>query len=405
MFIGLGAAEARAARRIKRPKQPELALAIGHIGAPGGLTRDVVLSLGTGLSLLVAVALTDASIVAQLAGRLPDRSPDYFVLDVPKGDYADIVSLVRKEAPGAELDAAPMLRGRLVRLGDRSVEQIKAPPEAQWVLSGDRGLTYSDTVPKGSRVVAGTWWDKDYAGEPLVSFEAELAHKLGVDIGDFITVNVLGRNVTARIANLREVDWESLAINFVMVFSPNTLQGAPTNLLATISLPKNTPLAVEANVARVLAKSYPAVTSIRVRDAIAAVNAIFAKVMVAVRAAGSVTLIAGALVLAGALATAQRRRILEAVIFKTLGATSRRILAAHFVEYLLLAVVTALFAVLLGALAAWVVVHFVMDVPFTFSWRAVAMALGLSAGLVVVFGGLGTWQILRTRPVPYLRSE
>ncbi len=94
------------------------------------------------------------------------------------------------------------------------------------------------TVPRRLELIEGEWWPKDYDGEPLVSFEAELASKLGLKIGDKVTVNVLGRNVTATIANLREVKWESLAINFVMVFSPNTLAGAPHNLLATIALPK-----------------------------------------------------------------------------------------------------------------------------------------------------------------------
>ena len=298
-----------------------------------------------------------------------------------------------------------MLRGRLVRLNDVPVEEVKAPPEAQWVLNGDRGLSYADEVPPGSRVVAGDWWPKDYSGEPLVSFESELASKLGLKIGDKVTVNVLGRNLTATISNLREVKWESLAINFVMLFSPNTLAGAPHNLLVTVSLPEGTALAAEGEVMRELSKAYPSVTAIRVKDVLAMVNGVFAQVMTAVRAAGSVTLLAGALVLAGALATAQRRRILEAVILKTLGATRRRILISHFLEYLILASVTALFAVLLGALAASIVVGQLMHIPFAFSAGAVALALALSMGLVFLFGSAGTWAVLRAPAVPYLRSE
>ncbi len=183
-------------------------------------------------ALLVAVALVDASLVSELRERLPVRSPDYFVLDIAKDEYPAIQALIERHAPGAELEDAPMLRGRLVRLGGTPVEKVKAPPEAQWVLNGDRGLSYSDTVPRGSTVVSGEWWGKDYAGPPLVSFEADLAARLGLKVGDTVTVNVLGRNITARIANLREVKWESLAINFVMVFSPNTLEAAPYNLLA-----------------------------------------------------------------------------------------------------------------------------------------------------------------------------
>jgi putative ABC transport system permease protein len=405
VFVALGAAVTWVARRIPRPRPPELALAVGNLGAPGGLTRSVVLSLGAGLSLLVAVALADASLVKELSERLPVRSPDYFVLDIPKTDYQAIAALVQGEVPGTVIEDAPMLRGRLVRLNGTPVEQINAPPEAQWVLNGDRGLSYSDTVPEGSKVKAGEWWDANYAGEPLVSFEVELAEKLGLKLGDTVTVNILGRNVTARIANLREVKWESLAINFVMVFSPNTLKGAPHNLLATISLPPGTPMATEAQVVRTLGRAFPSVTAIRVKDVLDAFNAVFTKVMTAIRVAGSVTLLAGALVLAGALATAQRRRILEAVILKTLGVTRRRVLTSHVLEYVLLAAVTALFAVALGSVAAWIAVTEVMKIPFSFSLSAVALALALSTGLVLLFGGVGTWAVLRAPAVPFLRSE
>ena len=191
---------------------------------------------------------------------------------------------------------------------------------------------------------------------------------------------MLGRNVTARIANLREVKWESLALNFVLVFSPNTLVGAPHNLLATITLPKDAPLAAEAKLAQQIGRAFPATTAIRVKDAIDAFSAIFNRVMVAVRAAGSVTLLAGALVLAGALATAQRRRIQQAVILKTLGATSRRILLSHLAEYAVLALLTSFIALLIGSLAAWITVSRVMDVDFTFSIRAAAEAMLASDG-------------------------
>ncbi len=405
VFLGLGTGLNWLARRIPRPRWPELALAIGNIGAPGGLTRAVVLSLGTGLSLLVTVALVDRSIVAELTDRLPEESPNYFVLDVKRDELAAFQALVHKDFPGAKVQQAPMLRGRIVKVGDTPAEEVKAAPEAKWVLTGDRGLTYSATVPEGTSVVSGTWWATDYAGPPLVSFEAEIAKGLRLKVGDTVTVNVLGRNVTARVANLREVKWESLSLNFVMVFSPNTLAGAPHNLLATVTLPKDATLAAEAKLARELGRAFPAATAIRVKDAINAFNAIFERVMMAVRAAGGVTLLAGALVLAGALATAQRRRVKQAVILKTLGATRRRILTSHAFEYLILAILTSGIALLIGSLAAWVTVSGVMDLPFTFSSRAAAEALLLAVALVAAFGGYGTWRVLKAAPVPVLRAD
>ncbi len=405
VFHGLGTAVGAVARRIPRPHRPELALAIASLGAPGGLTRSVVLSLGSGLSLLVAVALCDASIVDELQSRLPKNSPNFFVLDIQKADIDGFTALVRRQRPEAIINQAPMLRGRIVRLKDKLVDDLKVPPQAQWVLNGDRGLTYADEVPEGSKLSKGTWWAKDYAGEPLVSFEGELAKLLGLDIGDTVTVNVLGRNITARIANLREVHWESLAINFVMVLSPNALKGAPNNLMATVALPKDVSLAQEADLARNIGKAYPAVTAIRVKDAINSFNAVFVKIMQAVRVAGSITLLAGGLVLAGALATAQRRRIKQAVIIKVLGGTRARILRMHAIEYVILAAVTAAVALVIGSIAAYVTLTRVMDVLFTFSWGAVAQALAISLGLVVVLGGFGTWRVLAAPSVPHLRSE
>ncbi len=405
VFSGLGTLVTRLARRVPRPASPSLALAIRNIGAPDGLTRSVVLSLGTGLSLLVAVALTNASLVDELKGRLPDQSPDYFLLDVPKQDFAALSARILERVPGTVFTEAPMLRGRLIKLKDKPVEDIKAPPEAQWVLNGDRGLSYTATVPDGSTVVEGEWWTTDYSGPPLVSFEAELAKKLGLAIGDRVTVSVLGRNIDATISNLRDVKWESLAINFVMVFSPNTLQSAPHNLLATVQLPKATGRSAEADLIRDLGKTYPSVSAIRVRDAIDQFNKVFSKVMTAVQVAGSVTLAAGALVLAGALATAQRRRILEAVILKTIGARRRQILAAHAFEYALLASIAALVAIALGSLTAWVAVTQLMDIGFVFSMNAVLQTLAVAAVLIATFGGIGTWAVLRAPAVPYLRSE
>ncbi len=128
-----------------------------------------------------------------------------------------------------------MMRGRLVTLRGLPVSQIKASEEVSWVLDGDRGITYATKMPEGSNLTAGEWWPADYRGKPLVSFEAKVAEGLGLSLGDEITVNVLGRNITATIANLRQVEWRSLGINFVMVFSPNAFAGAPHTHLATVT--------------------------------------------------------------------------------------------------------------------------------------------------------------------------
>lgn len=403
-YFGLGLLIERAARGMGRPARADLTLARASLAGPGALVRSVTLALGASLSLLAGIAVVNTSLEAELQRGLPRDAPSYYILDVGQNQRDRLIALVKDNFPEAELRTAPMLRGRIVRLAGVPAEQIKAADEARWVLNGDRGLTYAETLPEGSTLVAGAWWPKDYSGPPLVSFDDEIARGLGLSIGDTVTVNVLGRNVDARIANLRAVDWESLAINFVMVFSPNALAGAPFNLLATIGLPEDIAVEREGRMLRELAEAFPTVTAIRVRDALQVFESIVAQVMTAIRAAASFTLLTGAVVLASALATAQRRRMREAVIYKTLGATRRRIVSAHLIEYALLGLLTGICALALGTLGAYLALKFPMHADFTFSPLAVAEALGLALVLVLVFGAIGTWRALGARPAEQLRS-
>ena len=238
LFWVAGIAIRRAALAIKRPKRPELALALANIGGPASLSRTIALSLGAGLTLLTAVSLVDASLTHEIQSRLPEHAPSYFFVGVPKQDLQAFEELLSRNAPAAKITTAPMLRGRIVALKGVPVEQLKVPSSAEWVLNGDRGITYSDTLPAGSQTTEGQWWAPDYEGEPLVSFEADSAKALGLAIGDTIAVNVIGRNLTARIANLRKVQWGSMDINFVMIFSKNALKKAPFNFLAALSWPE-----------------------------------------------------------------------------------------------------------------------------------------------------------------------
>ncbi|RVC48320.1 FtsX-like permease family protein, partial [Mesorhizobium sp. M4B.F.Ca.ET.088.02.2.1] len=231
----VGALVQWAARKSPRVRSVALRLALGNIHRPGALTPSVVLSLGLGLTLLVTLALIDGNLRRQISGSLPERAPNFFFVDIQSGDVDAFSALVGKEAPGGMLAKVPMLRGRVMALNGIDVGKVSVPPEGAWVLRGDRGLTYDAKMPANATLTQGAWWPQDYAGEPLVSFSAEEGRQIGLKLGDTVTVNVLGRNVTARIANFRQVEWETMGINFVMVFSPNTFAGAPHGWLATLT--------------------------------------------------------------------------------------------------------------------------------------------------------------------------
>jgi len=405
LLTGFGLLVQRLAAKLRRAKPTSLALAIASIGGPGSLARAIAVSLGLGLGLLVATALIYRALLKEIEGNIEADAPAYYFVDVEESDIGKFGDTVKAIVPDAKLDDAPMLRGRIVALKGVPAEKVEADPDARWVLSGDRGLTYTDAVPPASTLVEGTWWPKDYSGSPLVSFDAELAKGLGLKLGDTITVNILGRNVDAKIASLRKIDWESLAINFVMVFSPNTLAGAPHRALTTLELPKGTDPALEGKVIQALSERFPLVTAVKVGDIVAAAKELLTKVMTAIKATAGVTLLIGAAVLAGAVAAGQQQRKYLAVLYKTLGATRWRIVSAELLEFGLLGLATALLSVLVATITAWALCKWAFDVTFVFSPLAVFETVLLALALVLAVGALTTWRLLSVKAAPYLRTE
>jgi len=405
LLTGFGILLQRAAAKFRRTNPPSLGLALASMAGPGSLARSIAVSLGLGLGLLIAVALIHRSLHNEITNDIAVDAPAYYFLDIESADLASFQQLAKSIEPDAKLDEAPMLRGRIVALNGVPAEKVEPSPNTRWVLSGDRGLTYTDIVPPASEVVAGEWWPKGYTGPPLVSFDAELAEGLGLKLGDSIGVNILGRNIEAKIASLRKIDWESLAINFVMVFPPNTLEGAPHRMLTTLELPKGTSPQREGKLIQALADSYPRVTAIKISDIVDAAKELLGKVMTAISATAGATLLIGAAVLAGAVAAGQERRKYRAVIFKTLGATRSRIIRAELLEFGLAGFATALLAVAVATITAWALCKWAFDVKFVFSPLAAGETVLLALAFVLSIGAIATWRVLSAKAAPYLRAE
>jgi putative ABC transport system permease protein len=391
------------ARRVPRPRFALLRLVLANIHRPGALTPSVVLSLGVGLALLVTLLEIDGNLRRQFVAALPDKAPSVFFVDIQDADVARFDAFAKREAPDARYERVPMLRGRIVSANGVRAEDLKAPPNAAWVLQSDRGITYAGEVPAGSRVVAGDWWGPNYQGPPLVSFESKIADGLGLKIGDPVVVNILGRNIAATLANTRAVDWQSLGINFVLVYSPGAFRGAPHTHIATFTYPGGSTLEGEMALLKAAGTEFPTATAVRVREALEAVTKVVLDLTLAIRGASAVTLIAAVLVLAGALATGHRHRVYDAVVLKMLGATRPRLLAAYVLEYLLIGFVTAIVGVAAGSLAAFMVMTEVMNLSFTWLfWPALGATLGATA-LTIAFGLIGTFSALGQKPAPVLR--
>jgi len=390
-----------AARRAGRPRAPRLRLALANLYRPGAPTAGIVASLGLGLTVLVAIALIERNIDSTIDERLPEQAPSFFFIDIQPDQVAEFDKLVAATPGVTQFARVASLRGRITQLNGVPVEQAVVAPEAQWTIQSERGLTYAATPPRGSRIVAGDWWPADYHGPPLVSMDAEIARGMALKLGDTITVNVLGRDVTATIANLREIDWTSLGINFVLVFSPGMLEAAPQTHIATA----RTPPGEEAALERAVTDRFPNVSAIAVKDALAALGEIVSAIGTALRATAAITLAAGTLVLAGAVAAGQRRRVYEAVVLKVLGATRSDVTRAFLIEYGILGLTTAAIAATLGTFAAYLVLTRVMHQDWTFMPGALVSTALIATALTLGIGYAGTWKALGAKAAPFLRNE
>jgi putative ABC transport system permease protein len=403
LLRGIAAALMALARRLPRTRFTMLRLAIANIYRPGALTPSVVLSLGLGLAVLVTITQIDGNLRRQFLAALPDRAPSFYFIDIPATEADRFGAFLKQAAPQSTVEDVPMLRGRIVAARGVKAEDLKASTDAEWVLQSDRGLTYTGEIPKGSKVVEGNWWGADYDGPPLISIEKKIADGLGLKIGDEIVVNVLGRDIPATIGNMRTVDWQSLGINFVLVFSPNAFKGAPHTHIATLT-ETHPNSAGDARLIKSVADAFPMVTSVRVREALETIGTVVTNLVLAIRGASAVTLISAILVLGGALAAGHRHRVYDAVILKTLGATRARLLGAYALEYLMIGFATAIFGVIAGSIAAWLIVTRLMTLSFI--WQAGSAAGVVAAALIVTVGlGLaGTLLALNQKPATVLRN-
>ena len=388
------------AARLPRARAPLLRLAIANLHRPGAQTDRLVVALGLGFSLFVALAVIDSSLSSELRNSAPTKAPRFFAIDLQPEDAATFFKAVTGAAPGARIEALPSLRGSIVALRGQRVAAMKTLPAGAWVLRGDRTITWSARLPPRNAVVAGKWWPAEYRGPPLVSLEDRAAAALGLKVGDSITVSVLGVEVPARIAALRTIDWGGLGLNFAIVFSPGYIEEAPHGLLASVyAAPER-----DGVIARRVAEALPSVTLIRVGDVIGQLGAVLGQVAVAIRAAAAVTVAAGVAVLIGAVSASGAARRYDSVVLKLLGGSRRQVLGAQAIEYAALSTILALVALTIGAGAGWYVVTQVFEIGWAPRWDIVAATLATAAMLTLGAGIAGSLPALRARPADALRT-
>ena len=382
--------------------RPALRLALGAVSGPGGETASVTLSLGLGLTVLAAIGQIDANLRNAITRELPGIAPAYFFVDIQNDQLDGFLQRAHATDGVTEVETAPMLRGIITRINGQNARRYvrQQTGSGHWALSGDRGVTYAETPPPDTRIVAGEWWPEDYDGPPLVSFAQDEAREMGLKIGDEITVNVLGRDLTARIASLRVVEFQDMGINFIMVMNPGALAGAPHTHIATVYSDE----AAEGPLLSRIADAFPNVTAVSVRDAVARVSEALEGLSAATRYGAGATLLTGFIVLIGAAAAGERRRVYEAAVLKTVGATRARILASFAIRSALLGAAAGGVAIVAGGLAGWGVTRFVLETSFSFQ-AAGAIAIVAGGAAATLLAGLAfAWRPLAARPARVLRA-
>ncbi len=386
-----------AASRLVRGRTA-LRLALGAVGGPASEAMPVILSLGLGLSVLAAIGQIESNLRGAIANELPAIAPSFFFVDIQTDQVAGFLARTKGDPAVSRVDTAPMLRGIITEINGRNAREVAGD---NWVIAGDRGITYADELPDKTVITRGKFWPKDYTGPPQISFSEHEGEELGLKLGDTLTVNILGREITAEITSFRVVDFSNAGIGFVLTMNPSALAGAPRTNIATVYATKN----AELSILRDIGDAYPNITAIRVRDAIEQVANALRSLAAATSYGALATLTTGFVVLIGAAAAGERAREYEAAILKTLGASRGRILYSFALRSAMMGGAAGLVAIFAGGLAGWAVMRFVMDTAFTFE-PVSAIAIVLGGALVTMLAGLAfALRPLAAAPASILRAR
>jgi len=401
-FILMGASRLiqKGAKSLPRPKNPIFRIALSNIYRPGNSTTSIVMSLGLGLILFTSIALIENNILREISKRVDAEAPSFFFIDIQKSQRDSFINYLSARDGVETYRTVPNLRGRITSI--KSIEASKAPvkPEGKWILRGDKGISFTSILPNDNIITAGRWWPKDYDGQPQVSISKQMADSMDLDIGDEISVNILGRNFTLPISSIRQFSWENFGINYVMMVDPKTLKSAPYTYVATVkTLPND-----ESQIYKELYQKFPNVSIIRMKDVLENALDLLGKISGAIDVMAAITILSGILVLAGAIAAGHKARIYDAAVLKVVGAKRIDIIKAYILEFILLGIMTGTIAIGLGSVGAYGVIKFLMKLSWQLPFSIPLLTVSGSILITLAFGMVSIWLALSVKPSQILRN-
>ncbi len=374
---------------------------LASLARPGAATVGAIVALGIGVLLILGLYLVDRRLDEELLASVPEGAPTAFLIDIQTDQWPGVEALLIQEgATGTE--SVPVVTARLTAIGGRPVKELAAESaenrSRRWALTREQRLTYLNRLPEDNRVVEGSLWsDPD---RPEVSVEQNFAADLGVGLGTRLLFDLQGVPLELVATSLRSVEWRSFGLNFFLVVEPGVLDEAPQYRVATTRLGAGG----EQRVQDRLAADFPNVTLLKIRDFLDRIAAVLKRLATGVRFLGGFTVVAGLIILAGAVSAASVRRGREIALLKTLGMTRRGVAAMLATEYALTGVVAGLVGAAGGNLLAWSVLTRGLEMGWRFEPAILALAVAASVLLTALTGVAASWPALRRRPLSLLSS-
>jgi putative ABC transport system permease protein len=400
LLLGTGYLVREGVSKLPRKFSPALRIALSNITRPGNSTLSIILSLGLGLILLTSIALVEYSLESEIERRVDTDAPSYFFLDIQKADHDEFKAFTEARKGISLYRTVPNLRGRITHVKGVPADEVEVGPEARWILRGDRGMTFTDELPEDNTLVFGDWWPADYDGEPEVSLSYDAYQALNLAPGDEITINVLGRSFDVKVRSAREVDWGGFGINYAMMFDPKVLSDAPFTYVGTIKSTNET----EAANYQAITRTYPNITTLRLKEVLENVQVLLEQIKGAIDVMASITIVAGILVLSGAIAAGHKGRIYDSALLKVVGATRKDILKAYIFEFIILGVATGVVAIILGSVAAYGIVVGIMEMQWIFSLDIPLLTVIAAIIITMSIGMFSIYKAMSVRPAQVLRG-
>ncbi len=390
------------AKRIQ-VKRPWLKLALGNLYRPGSSAGTVIFAIGISLTVLIALTVTEANFQSRIDRLVKEEAPSLFMIDIQPHQVEPLEALLLEYAADEKIMLYPMIRGRISHLNGVSVSEAEVDDDVRWAVRGDRGVSYSATLPENAQIILGEWWPEEYDGEPLVSVDKRFIDGMNLKIGSTITLNILGEEVTARVASARDIDYSTFQINFAMMLSPGVLEAFPQTYLATVHLDSSTEK--EADLVRRIAMELPGVTLIRTKEIVELVKEAVGYIATALSVTVAISLFAGLLVLVSALSATIEQRMYDIAVFKVLGARQRDILKSCTAEWMLLALFTSVIAAVIGTLSAWLINLYFRNDDFAAMPEVTITTILACIVVIWLTGYIGNRRLFRLRPAGLLRNE